>query len=704
MFCKQCGQEQAQGIKFCANCGAPMEDAQKTGGDKAAVAVKTAAQAPAAGQEPILTGKGKGIAVLAIGAVVVVIAAVLLIKLLGGLIGGGGAKPMVAFARNDGSELLFRGNLKEKTDAVAVTDETVYDAQFSADGKQLYYRESAGLYVVKTPVTEKSKPQRIARDVSSFWLLETGKVAFRDADGYQVYEGKDSYELLDSGDGDFSGFSRDGKSFYYRETDSQGRQTLYKKEVKKDAKAAKVVEDFYELYSSYDADVLVYAGKRNDDGTVDVYSCKPGEKGAKLVGDVGNVWMGAEGSAQFYYTVARESEVTLYDLVDDDMLSQDQATLSGEEPVYPNSDDFDMIECGPAGDREAYYITPQGERITVEWDPDYYGDPMDVCWVDISRRYDEARALYAEANEKWQDAKRRESAREELKGETYGRTTYDLYDYNGKVSETPVVSGLGERNMNGAKDGVLIYRKEEQKSVGKVAKMSELSVYYQRDAIYDVRDRLEDDGVSRDNAWYVYVGGKESELDVRSDSSINGVYVLEGKEVVLDLYEKGEKSMRAYAIQGQALEELGELSSKNYRLATAYSNEYTEVKADQPLYFYEGESTTDFMSYAAGDQGQAKTVVENAEDVCLLEDGSVYAMTGGYELSRVKNGDAEEVLDDVGSVYKVTFLGGGKLLYISDSNDLMYYNGKESVRLEKDVDWYISPPVGQKAMLYTKNS
>ena len=35
MFCKKCGKELPDGVKFCTNCGAPTEDAQQTnGGDQ----------------------------------------------------------------------------------------------------------------------------------------------------------------------------------------------------------------------------------------------------------------------------------------------------------------------------------------------------------------------------------------------------------------------------------------------------------------------------------------------------------------------------------------------------------------------------------------------------------------------------------------------------------------------------------------------
>lgn len=696
MICKNCGQEQADGIKFCANCGAPMGEPQEpvTAAEPVVEqpAVEQPAEAVSAESAPVLTGKGKGrIAVLAIGAVVAIAVVVLLIKLLGGLFGGSSVKPMVAFV-NDDNELQFRANLKEKTESVEVTDESTSSITFSPDGKKLYYLEDKNLYMVKTPVTEKSKPERIARNVEEFEVMETGKVLFCDDDSYQVYEGKESYDLLDRKDVDYAEPSEDGKSFYYVELDSSDRATLYKLDIKKGAKAQKLLEDAYMLYSDPDADVLVYAGKENsDDGTVDVYSCKPGGKGTELVSDVMGLQMASGTKADFYYIKGNKSEVTLYDLVDDDMLAEDQATLSGEEPKYPDNDDYyfsDYIEEGNV----VRYVTRSGEERTVAYDPMGYYSAYSVAYDDADRRYNEAYNAYYDAYKQWDAARDREEAREELKAETYGKTTYDLYHYNGKASETPVVNGVTDLRNEGIEDGILIYKKTEQKSAGKVIKMSDVELYR---ATYDVRDAADyGDDSGSDDTWYVNVGGAESELDVKSGTSIRNMYVLDGKEVVLDLYEGDENVLKAFAVKGKGLEELGELASENYSVAGYNYRKDTDKEKGKTLYFYDGVKSgrrdADFMSYTAGDKGKAKTVVEDAEIVWMLEDGSVYVRTDKTELSVVKKGDAKEIVDDLNEYPRVTFLKGGKFLYINDAKELMYYNGKESVRLEKDVKRFVT--------------
>lgn len=670
MICKQCGKEQAQGVKFCANCGAPME-----GGQGAPEAVE---------KEPILTGKGKGsLVLLAMGAVVVIAAVVLLVKLLGGL-GGGGAKPMVAF-RNDDGELMFRGSLKEKAEAVEVENTGAYGVRFSDDGKWLYYQEGGSLYAVKTPVTAKSEPQRIARDADHFWLMDSGKVVIRDRDGdYQLYEGKDTVSLLDHEDGSVERLREDSESLYYSKADSKGRYTLYKKDIKKDAKATVVLEDYFELYSACDADVLVYAGKRDSEtGTVDVYACKAGEKGAKLVENAQRVWVAADNKAEFYYTVTNEAQANLYDLVDDDMRDEDQATLRGEEPKEPDPADYEIMECGPVNDREGYYITEKGNRYTFDWDQEIYMDPLDAGWANVRERRAADREAMREVREKWEQAQRREEVRKTLKESSYGKTTVDLYLYSGKVSQTPVASGVRDWEMDIVKEGVLFYRKEKQRSLEKVARMSELDLY---NAGYDIKSRA-DDGDSRDDTWYVYVGGKESELEVRDRAAMEGMYVLEGKEVVLDLYESDQRVLRAFSLQGAALEELGVLSHGDYRVF-----QRDGADADKSLYFYEREGSADFMCYTVGGQGRAQTVAGDVGGrAYLVEDGSIYVFTGHKDLAVVKKGEVQEVVDDVG--YDVSFLDGGKLLYIGDNGDLMYYNGKKSIRLEKDVEWYVPSAV-----------
>lgn len=707
MFCRHCGQEQEAGVKFCANCGAALEEpaevtpvaevAETPAAEAVEAPAAEVAEAPVAeaASAPILTGKGNGlIAALAIGAVALIAVVALLFVLVGSLFGG--SQTMVAFVDESG-ELQFRPSLKEDADAVEVTDGYVGSVAFSADGKEFYYTENNALYAVKTPVTKKSKPQRIKRDVSSFKLLPTGKLLFWDYDGdCKVYDGKETYSLLDRDDGRQVGFSENWESLYYEKTDNKDRKTLYKVDVKKNAKAATVLEDYYQLYSDYNADVLVYVGKRDQaKETKDIYSCKPGGKGTELVSGVSGVWGVAKDKAEFYYMKANQAEAKLYDLVDDDMASADQATLSGVAPAYPDRYDYffdDYEDLGTA----VRYMARNGEERVVAYDPTEPGaNAFSAARQDAESRYAEDDAIYQE----WQRAEERESLREYLKGVGYVTTSYDLYFYNGKDSDTPVASGVRDRISNGA--GVTIYRKAAEKNLDKVITMSELSEY--GDSYYDnydlgeqVRIRAEDGDSGSDNAWYVCVGGKESQLDLSSGANVNSMLVLEGKEAVLAIYDReNSKSLVAYAIKNGTLEELGEVAGDDYRTA-GVGNPYAELDSRElsesdVLYFYDGRGeNVDFMEYRAGYGGKARTVMEDvvAGEVYRLEDGSVYAKTGSYELSRATKDGAEEIVDDVGD-RTIFFLGNGKLLYVSDNDDLMYYDGKTSVRLERNVRGFV---------------
>ena len=168
--------------------------------------------------------RGKaGLVVLGVGAVVVIAVVVLLVNVLGGLFSGGG-KAMYAY-RNDDGELMYLPDLKEKTTALELTDEADFSAnvRFSPDGKSVYFTDADHtLYGITLSALKKGdKPERISRNVGSFFLLKDGRLLYTEYDSSEsrlsLYEKGESFRLL-KGYSDYQ-FSEDQKTIYYTERD-----------------------------------------------------------------------------------------------------------------------------------------------------------------------------------------------------------------------------------------------------------------------------------------------------------------------------------------------------------------------------------------------------------------------------------------------------------------------------------------------------
>ena len=355
MFCRSCGKEIPENAKFCSGCGAPVpapseepaaaapveeapevtgspEVTAQEGGAAPAQPASEAAQGndqqddlsaaleqPAAvvvaaapeiqqvppvqpvGNEQVLgknKKRGSTLILLGIAVVAVIVLAVVLIKVLP----SGGGKETFLYLTDD-DELMFRKDLKAKTEGVELTDDKVSNVLFSKNGKYIYYLESGDysdtgtLYRVETAKIGKKdfSPEKVSPDVGGIYnvsVLDSGGAVYIRGGGkgqLRYYDGKESYKLASDVDG--FGVNEKGTYAYYSEYDSSDESySLYRVEIKNGGEKERIVKDATEFYNEFDADVLVY-GKSNgsdSDGimTYDVYSQAPGGDRTKLLSDV----------------------------------------------------------------------------------------------------------------------------------------------------------------------------------------------------------------------------------------------------------------------------------------------------------------------------------------------------------------------------------------------------------------------------------
>lgn len=646
-------------------------------------------------------GKAGLAAVAGVAGVLAIVLIVLAVKLVGGLVGGGGAAAY-AYLTEDG-ELMYLANLKEKTEALELTDEAdLYTSyvQISPNGKTVYFTDQDNtLYTIAVSELKKGgKPERISRDVGSFFLLKDGRLIYREDDGGEsklnLYDGKEHFRLIK--DYDDYRLGEDQKTIYYTQRDdTDDTLTLYKMAIAKDAKEERLLKGATSIYSDWDASMLIYGQKETGyagDNTITVYSCTPGGDKTKLVSDVCSV-TGVKtdgGKADFYYYVQNVEKHTLYDFVTDTKASADAATLSGEEPEYPSWSDYSPREYYIAEDDSVFYTDRFNNQYTIDVssvlvngrtvDDLYTWDVSPIANKHAQARYDKAVEDYEAQSEIWYAAKDREQLREGLKKEQYDQIFYTLYHYTGSGKGEAIAEEISPSNcVSASYDGVFLYRKISLDG-GKVADMADL------DYVDDLYALFEDG----DGEWYQNVGGKESVIDLDGVTGISSLYVLNGKELVMDAYEADDHVVRSYALGEDTLTFTTDIFDGECSMLYRGNTSGKDV-----LYlFTDTEKESDYIT--SGDfcvyrDGELETIAKDVYGAAILDkSGSTYLISdideknNTTELSILKDGKPSTIADEIARGERIIFLDSTRLLYISDG-DLCLFDGKEERRIARDV-------------------
>lgn len=669
-------------------------------------------------------------AVIGVGAAVLIALVAVGIWMITRLVGGGGK--ILCVYLNDEGELMYLPSLKEDTKAVEITDEADYgaDVQFSRDGKTVYFRDVDGaLYQIAAADLEKDggKPDRIARNVSGYQVLDKGRLLYFESGGtdeyfdsnYGAYRYREDYKVSLYEDGQSSrlvkscedwSVSEDETTLYYTEqNDGDGTYTLYKMGLSRDGQEEELLDGWDILYTGYDAETLVYGvrseGKadeetgRTDGNTLTVYSAKPGEKGTRLVSGIYTAYeVTAEGGkVSFYYMKEDVEKHTLYDFVTDAGAGADAAILQGDMPSYPSwYGEYYPEELYLEGG-QVYCMDAKGDSYPVDLQP-YQADTglsaeelYDMYYWDIlyGPAYDDAYARYEEAEQayydwygQWEAADSREQIRQDLKATRRDQTSYTLLRYTGDRDGETVATGLRSSYAEHAGD-MFVYQKTEGADVKKVADVAELDYSYQ---VYD----LLDNGGTGGYDWYQNAGGKESPLDLDEEDVVYGLYQLSDKEVVLWLSDGDEDRLDSYAVGADGLT----LSDTVYEGALSLAGTRGEPGGKTALYlFTETEEDNNYNmlgDFSVYRDGKLETIAKEVYGAVVLdESGDTYVFTDvdseyNIELAVLQDGKPVTISDEVSG--GSAFLDGGRLLYLSDS-DLYLWDGKESRRVARDVEY-----------------
>lgn len=763
MFCRNCGKELPDSAKFCSGCGTPVapavsqpapagvEEVRETAAENmaageipeppveetpaentpetsvmeaptvffqptapAAVDTPVTADTPAAEDipAPVQKRRGKiGITVIGLGVVAAIVLAVLWFKPFSGVAGGNKRTPAFAYL-NDDSELMYLANLKEKTDAIKVrakggVDDSVL-VQFTADGKTMYFRDdSQDLYrITVSEIKEDERPEHVAEDATSFIVLKTGNVLYtrngsRGAELY-CFTGKDDFRVTKN----YHTYqlSEDHKTVYYTEKDKKDYTlTLYKAALKDGAEAEELLEGATDIYTDFDADILVYGeDKRDSDmssvdadqNTLTVYSCKPGGEPTELVSGICSIHSVDVdgGNVSFYYDRDERQEYKLYDLVSDAQQSAD-AAITAQDLVWPDWYGTYYPDEVYEQNGAAYYRTSLGASFPIDTSAlqastgltvaelvDYYGI-FDLAYADAQERYNADVEEYNNKYDEWNAANNRNQMRESLKNESYTQHTRDIYHYTGSADAAPIITSIDENQFAASdEDGIFIYKKTAGIAGGKACDLADLNYYG------EIYDRL--DSGSGGGEWYQNVGGVESVLDLDEESSVNGVIVLNGTEAVLRLSEDGDAWLDAYTVGDTALTFSNTVVDDEF----AGLRKAQDTKGSDVLYFFTNVEEEDYGTLGDFNRysgGKTEVVAEEVYAVCVLDDsGTMYAITDrdrkGAELSLMKEDKLVTVSDEIDSNVLI-FLDSKQVLYTAD-NDLYLWNGKEERRIARDVE------------------
>ena len=681
---------------------------------------------------PVQKRRGKiGITVIGLGVVAAIVLAVL--WPFSGVVGGNKRTPAFAYL-NDDSELMYLANLKKKTEAIEVSDEVdagkgamgivaIDNVKFSSDGKTIYFlNEQDSLYKISVSDLKKDeRPERIAREVILFSVLDSGYVLYQkkgtsiDMVGYfelNCYDGKNSFRISKGFSKRYNDYqlSPDQKTVYYAEPNKNDKTlTLYKRALKDGAEAEELLEGATDIYTDFDADILVYGEDKRDSemssvdtdqNTLTVYSCKPGGEPTELVSGICSIYSVDVdgGNVSFYYDRDERQEYKLYDLVSDAQQSAD-AAITAQDLVWPDWYSTYYPDEVYEQNGAAYYRTSLGASFPIDTSAlqastgltvaelvDYYGI-FDLAYADAQERYNADVEEYNNKYEEWNAANNRNQMRESLKNESYTQHTRDIYHYTGSADAAPIITSIDENQFAASdEDGIFIYKKTAGIAGGKVCDLADLNYYGE---IYDHLDSGSGGG-----EWYQNVGGVESVLDLDEESSVNDVIVLNGTETVLCLSEDGDAWLDAYTVGDTALTFSNTVIDDDFvlpydNLAYAKGTENN----NEVLYFFTNVEKEDYGTLGDFNRysgGKTEVVAEEVYAVCVLDDsGTMYAITDrdrkGAELSLMKEDKLVTVSDEIDSNVLI-FLDSKQVLYIAN-NDLYLWNGKEERRIARDVEY-----------------
>ncbi|MCD8217915.1 MAG: zinc ribbon domain-containing protein [Clostridiales bacterium] len=585
--------------------------------------------------------------------------------------------------------------------------------------------------------------EKIASDVSlGFTLLEDGSLFYRDDDNtLYYYDGKESEKVARDV---VSYYADEDGRVVYKTGSSEDGYDLYGVKIKDLDNETELASDCVSVYSMSDPDHILYTmyedkvqdedqGEDEDDGddeyTYSLYVVGFDAEAEKLGEGAMVVTSTADG---VYYTVASGETLNLYDYVTDDAAASEADLKEPDMEDYeiPSYNYYKMSSYDDEADYDEIYTSCTNsvrflgydsiedeaedggtyadnyqwfyEKYADQEDSDGYllvtddikadlitlakavGDGDGDEWLEFCfyrkqssyTNYDYDK--YYEDYEAYEEAKERISLREELQDEDNAFAVSSLCYYSD--GKTTVIS----ENVLDAESctGGVIYNTADM-----ITELPDLSKIY---SVSDVTALFYVDNAGQNylvssgetKAYQVSEGLSEELLDLEGDTYEVSLYLLGSDLFVND----GEGGFYVSSVSGTSFDSMEEISD---------DADVTMVADDVVYYYVDKDENSDGMYYADlySYSGGKETCM--AEDILasgfrVYEDGvfltfTDYSDSRGYEYTLFSE-DGEKIWSEDDKITQLIRLDKSTLLYISDG-DLYVYNGKESTRIDRDVDY-----------------
>ena len=648
----------------------------------------------------------KPVVVIGIVAIVLVIAIILLVsKLIGGS-SNANDKQLVYIK---GSSIYYTDNMDKDKDPIRIcrVDGDGYwnELQLTTDGKYLYYySETDGMgsgtlcraELAKLSDNEDRNEKyivEISSKVEGYTILEDSNVVvFRKENGkLLIFDGKDEIDIAKNTES--YSVSLDQKLiFYTKYNDSTGETAYYYYNIAEDEEE-KLTDAMYG-YARWDvaSDFIVYQSDEADEGT-DLYVANASGENEKIDSEVYDVCDRDSESKSLYYLVERTENKNVYDYVSDPYAKEDADLVKPDIKDYLS--EVTEQQAMSEYDYEYYCIDwPEDKRYFYEWlDYDselelyYYekyqeDDYGNSDWIDcyysevLNQWYMLDEEGYWDAYDKYAAAEDRIELREALQNEKIEITMYDLYFW--KDGKEPVLIAEGVMRDSvwaNAKNQLTIYEKESEVSIN----VSIDEIYSASDVSWQIEEAMWSSDTDRERVYYCTVGEKETSLDVEAE--ISGMDISpNGKSVVLEMYEAGERTLNQYSLTGKALEFETEIAED------ALGGSWV----DDVYYYYKDVDSQYYGSLYQYSNGKSEKIMSNVYTaVTLYDDGNYVAIKDqSYDESdiRVYRRNGDEI--KLNSISNFMYISEDRIVYIK--NDSLYvYRGKdEDRRIERNVEQF----------------
>ncbi len=309
-----------------------------------------------------------------------------------------------------------------------------YFVTYSEDGKTVLYPDGIDLnqkytdsdfngYDLYIRKLNEEKPDKIASNVMQYTISpDASKVLYLRNQNLYLYENGDANKIANDVI-EYSVFEKDLSRFAYS-TESD----YYVYENSKITKYFSSHESVsysndYSQFAFLDANRKLYLVSNNGTDKKEI------DTDVERIAAVSN-------DGLVYYVKSREVTAKIYDCITDDLLKSDKKAKKPTKPTAPTAPTAPDIEDYYFED---YFYDDYWEEYVTESDYDYdaYDAAYDAYYEEYEAydaKYDEYEEKLAKYQDKLQDYEKisdRNKIREDLKEETYERTHYDLYSFDG---------------------------------------------------------------------------------------------------------------------------------------------------------------------------------------------------------------------------------------------------------------------------------